>query len=145
MRNLGVTEAGNIFFSTHEKELVLLDGETSKVICNVVLPIFSQEIIFQYPLMACYQNYEFLIYDIRKIDQPVYHHNYLSWFKQLKGAFSINNIVTSALGIDPFDDLKIRTVAFYNQSLFVSRRDDSIDHFDLAASSFLSFGKLKFW
>lgn len=142
--NFGVTNRGNLYFSKG-KSFLLLDGKTAKQISSIALSILPTGIIYQFPLMACYHQYEFFVYDVRRADKYVYHHNYLTLQKLIRKTMSIQTFIMSALRVDPYYDLKIRGFAFHNQSLFVSKMDDSIDHFDLAATPNFSLKKFLSW
>jgi len=144
--NFGLTDTGNIFFSKGSL-FNLVNGDTSDVISRIALPIIPSNIKFQSPLMSCYQGHQFLIYDIRKFDRPLYKHHYVTQWEQFKQhILSFQSIAMPAFFFysDPFYSVKIREIAFHNHSLFVCKEDDSIDHFDLTAgSTFLN--TLKFW
>jgi len=143
LKNFGVTETGNIFFSENTS-FVLLNGDTAKVMANIELPITPLDIKTQFPFMICSQEYQFLVYDFRKMHQPVCQYDYLTWANQLRHLISIDGAIASALGTNPFFNTRVRMITLHNQSLFVSKGDQSIDQFDLTAgSTFLN--NFKFW
>lgn len=134
IRNFGVTDVGNIFFSLGY-QFNLLDGASSRLRAEIKLPIFPHNIIFQFPLMACYKETQLIVYDIKKSDKPLYNHNFLNKKEIFKHYTSLSNYVTHFPFLPgPYSDCVIRSMVFHQSSLFIAKGDNSIEHLDLSAS-----------
>lgn len=120
LKNFNVTPRGNIFFSS-DRSIALLSGEDCKVIANIPLPISPVNIAYQFPLMACYENNQLCVYDIRKSNRPMYH-QHPNMYNQITNLWK--------------DDIsnRIKSIAFHNGFLCVGRQNDGIDVLNLSAS-----------
>jgi len=142
IKNFGVTDAGNIFFSKNSS-FVVLNGENARVMTHIELPITPSHIKMQFPFMACSQKSQFFVYDIRTVKHPIYRQDYLTWNRWLRGALDLEDIVMcTLLGGDPYSDLWVSEMAFHNQSLFVCK-DNSIEQFNLVSGSTTFLNNIK--
>lgn len=128
IRNFGLTRGKKVYFS-EKKSFVMLNSAGTNEITKIQLPFIPTGITFEFPFMACYQNYQFQIYDIRKNQDPLYSHSYLTGNQTLLLNFS--NSPQFDIQIINFS---IDSITLHNGSLFVVMEDHSIDFFNLAAN-----------
>lgn len=129
--HLTPTEAGNLFFS-QTKHFFLVSGDKGTALAQISLPFSPRQIAFLSPFVACYSDTCFLVYDIRKHNSPLFEYNYISWKRKLSNLFDLNSYLPFSI---PNEDLKIRSLAFHNSSLYLSKSDGSLDCFNLTANT----------
>ncbi len=138
IENFHVVDPGYLLFS-NKNVISLLDAKNSELICNLETPfahcpvtsVSPSGIACEPPLVACFSEHRFLVYDIRRSDKALYDHDYLTLRRQISEYTSLSTYLPFHVA---YADLKIQSIALSNFKFFVAKRDESIDCFDLASA-----------